>query len=408
MVYLDLPPAPRDDLEKAYLGCMPLYEEVVESLARTIRSELFQKRLSVTIKHRVKEFSSWYAKVLRVAASKDNNRSSIAVTDVLGIRVVCPFLEEVEQVSDILKQLFNIDEFEVKGADYPIYHFGYESVHFLISIPAEYVKNKNLPEDFIKEPVCEIQVRSILQEAWAEVEHELIYKSDFSPLDEPLKRKLAAINANLTLSDIMFQEIRDYQKDLHTALKQRRRDFYNRIRGESTFTVVGGSRKHEDKTHHPVLKDTVDNLLLKGLLAHNKGNFSEAVEIYSEILSRDIREDIRSIILTHRGMAYFSDNMFSPALEDFNRALELDPHYTRARYYRAIHARTRGRYEEACTDLDECIRIEPYNPEFLTARAETHAAAGDIEAAMLDCKSVLRIDPNFKPALRLLKELKEP
>ena len=186
----------------------------------------------MTVKFRVKEFSSWYAKVLRAAASDRNHTGSATVTDVLGIRIVCPFLEEVELVSDILRELFRVHEFEVKGADYPSHYFGYESVHFLIRIPGEFLEHRNLPPGFTDNPICEVQVRTILQEAWAEVEHELIYKSDFSPLDEPLKRKLAAINANLTLSDIMFQEIRDYQKNLHSALKQRRRDFYSLLRRE--------------------------------------------------------------------------------------------------------------------------------------------------------------------------------
>jgi putative GTP pyrophosphokinase len=70
-----------------------------------------------------------------------------------------------------------------------------------------------LPDDlanglsFLDPPVCEVQVRTILQDAWAEVEHELVYKAEFTPFDEPMKRKLAALNANLTLSDMLFQEI---------------------------------------------------------------------------------------------------------------------------------------------------------------------------------------------------------
>ena len=75
----------------------------------------------------------------------------------------------------------------------------------------------------------EVQLRTILQEAWAEVEHELVYKAEFTPFDEPMKRKLAALNANLSLSDIIFQEILDYQRRLTSELERRRSAFYGKI-----------------------------------------------------------------------------------------------------------------------------------------------------------------------------------
>ena len=83
------------------------------------------------------------------------------------------------------------------------------------------------------------------------------------------------------------------------------------------------------------------------------------------------------------------------------------PRTREARYYRAVHARMNGRFKDALKDLEECILLEPYNPEYLTARAETHAASGDFERASSECSGVLRIDPSFKPAARLLKELEE-
>ena len=63
--------------------------------------------------------------------------------------------------------------------------------------------------------VVEVQVRTILQDAWAEVEHELIYKSHFRfPNSDSIRKKLAAVNASLSLADMIFQEIRDAQKEM--------------------------------------------------------------------------------------------------------------------------------------------------------------------------------------------------
>ncbi len=103
--------------------------------------------------------------------------------------------------------------------------FGYESIHILIEVPADILSRFQLAESL----VCEIQVCTILQDAWAEVEHELVYKANFSPFDESLKRKLAALNATLTLSDTLFQEIRDYQRLLQSELKRRRETFIEQL-----------------------------------------------------------------------------------------------------------------------------------------------------------------------------------
>ncbi len=398
------------DLEKRYAACAPFYEEVLEKLVKSIRAAAAGNNLSATLRYRVKDFSSWYKKLLHRVPEEscDSADRHLRITDVLGIRIVCPFLEEVNQVSLMLQEIFTVREREIKGADYASGHFGYESEHFLIDVPPGFLPSKPIPEFFPKKPVCEIQIRTILQEAWAEVEHELVYKSEFSPLDKPLRRKLAALNANLTLSDIMFQEIRDYQKDLHTALKKRSWDFYKLIR------TNGGQddENHRRSTQTPEIsadpsKNTIDALLLQGLLLHNEGRYEKAIAIYSEILERELETRIRSIILVHRGMAFFSQGGTAEAAADFDQALRLDPGHSKARYYRAVQSRLDGHFEEAYRDLEACIRSDPYNLEYLTARAETALAAGDRESAAADCDTVLRIDPAFKPALRIREDLSD-
>ena len=99
----------------------------------------------------------------------------------------------------------------------------------MLDIPEEIKNQVEQEHSGLKVPnslVCEIQIRTILQDAWAEVEHELVYKSEFSPFDLPLRRKLASTNASLSLADIIFQEIRDYQTKLQREVDERRASFY--------------------------------------------------------------------------------------------------------------------------------------------------------------------------------------
>lgn len=399
---------PKDEIESSYNEFVPVFTKTLNSLTELIHTSASDRGLSVTIRLRVKSFSSWHSKFLRSINPGGKKKKSPVITDILGIRIICPFLAEVDLISKMLQELFIIEEHEVKGADLPYHHFGYESVHFLVAIPKSYHFTEFKDNRFLDNPVCEIQVRTILQEAWAEVEHELVYKSDFSPLDEPLKRKLAALNANLTLSDIMFQEIRDYQREFHSALKQRRKEFYRCISQDSEpeGKILSPVDMAEIQSESFSL-ETVDTLLLRGLLAHNRGGYNEAIEVYSNILLRDISDDIRAVILVHRGMSYFSSNMHDKAIDDFNKAIDLNPGQTKARYYRAVHARVNENFTEAFADIEKCIKAEPYNLEYLTARAETLAAAGDSDSAMEECRIILRMDPDFKPGRRLLTNLEK-
>ena len=397
MFLLNKPLPSKPNLQKLYNEQKTDLEETLKNLAEIISRNSSDNKMNNTIKFRVKSFSSLYDKILRIASETES--SKIQITDILALRIICPFLEDVDKVSKMVQNIFIVEEVEVKGADYPYHRFGYESVHFLIRIPEKYKYgkirgNKNAC-------ICEVQVRTILQDAWAEVEHEIIYKSDFSPLDEPLKRKLAALNANLTLSDITFQEIRDYQKELHKALKLRRKNFHNKIINESK--VSEDMQKNEIKNYAGF--ETLDSLLLKGLTAHNEEKYNEAVKIYTVILEKDIKNNIRTIIHVHRGMAFYSSGQIKKAMEDFDKALELEPDNTAARYYRAVHFRINKRFEDALKDLEKCIVKEPFNLDYLTARGETYYEAGDLERAVAELNYVLSLDNDFRPAAELLEKL---
>ena len=73
-------------------------------------------------------------------------------------------------------------------------------------------------------------LRTILQDAWAEVEHELIYKTSIDKVENTLRRKMIAINATLSLADLTFQEIRDYQKKRYREVQERHRKLMEKVR----------------------------------------------------------------------------------------------------------------------------------------------------------------------------------
>jgi ppGpp synthetase/RelA/SpoT-type nucleotidyltranferase len=268
--------------------------------------------------------------------------SIIYLTDMMGIRMICAFLEDINLAVEQLKKLFEVKEVEVKGAEKKFSEFGYESVHVLIKIPDSCMpkfegKFKNLKK-VSDEIVCEIQIRTILQDAWAEVEHELIYKTEFNPFDIPLRRKLASLNASLTLADITFQEIRDYQKKLQGELEERRNSFYALADDLLNEKIEKKKSKEDISRVTPFVQGTIDDLLLRAIHAHNEGQLEEAISIYSKILESVTEKDknVIAVIRKHRGMAYFSMNDYKKALQDFEVSLQFDPKAYRTHYYMGI------------------------------------------------------------------------
>ncbi len=375
----------RENLRKRYEAYADDLKTVLERLEARLRVVL--KISSVpTFKSRVKSFPSYYRKLLRILPEGiESNQDLPVISDIIGIRIICPFLQDLNEVERCLHDAFNVYEVERKGADRTFREFGYESTHVLLAIPPEIKRDLDLPEGLI----FEIQVRTILQDAWAEVEHELVYKSEFSPFDLPLKRKLASINASLSLADIIFQEIRDYQNKLNRELDQRRGQFYQKADTESDKgifeAVSAGSILDEDlEDIHPYVQGTIDDMILNAIEAHNKGDLVRAVLIYTKIIESGPNDTVLSIMYKHRGMAYFAQSKYQDALRDFELSAEKKPDNFRSYYYIGIVLCVLGRDEEAIQRYTQSLDLNHFQPYVYYRRAQSYFHQSMFSEALQD------------------------
>ncbi len=411
-----VPPAPpvspvpdRDQLSGEYHRLLPDLERALRKLQERVDSLAVTAGLSVTFKRRVKSFDSCYAKILR---RNPRPAELYHLTDLLGLRVICPFMEDQGRVEGLLEEAFSILERESKGEKLSYREFGYDSIHYLIDLPEDLAVPPSSPGG---QPVVEVQVRTILQDAWAEVEHELIYKADFTPYDEPLKRKLAALNANLTLSDIMFQEIRDYQRQLHQQLQTRRELFFEQLKRQTAELLPGeddaggeGEEEREEGSAQDLREAkpaTIDDLLLQGLYAHNRGDFQQAQAVYAAILERNPSPEVQAVIYIHRGMAGFSTGDYGRALEDFERGISLEPHNEKPYYYRGVIRMTTGNPEGAVRDFSASLERNPYQFSPLFSRAQAFYRLGSTARALEDCDAALKIKPDSRQAQRFRRRV---
>ncbi len=349
----------------------PNLECILFALETDIKSKL--KLISMpSYKSRVKDFSSYYRKLRKTNKLLADSRDILLLTDLIGIRIICTFLEDLALIENQLASLYDVVEIEKKGADRRFSEFGYESTHILIKIPNEIINDsvsleyaKSLPKNL----VCEIQIRTVLQDAWAEVEHELIYKAEFSPFDLPLRRKLYSMNATLNLAEILFQEIRDYQNKLNAELDQRRIEFYEQADVLSMSKIDADnvmsenfSPKNAITTGSPYVKGTIDDMVLDALQAHNIGNLDKAIIIYTKILDSKPQPNkiIMSVIYKHRGMAYFSQNKYKEAKSDFIFSTKHDANSFRSFYYAGIVCSVLNEDKEALKYFDKSLEINNY------------------------------------------------
>jgi putative GTP pyrophosphokinase len=374
----------------------------------------------ILVKARAKDFQSYYRKYLKLLrmnyargsetmfggypAAAQEAGEPVKITDLIGIRVVCPFIEELSLVEETLNRNFDIVEVERKGSDQTFREFGYQSVHLLITIPGDLTEKYGGAGC----DAAEIQVRTILQDAWAEVEHEIVYKAEFNPFDEPMKRKLAAVNASLALADTIFQEIRSYQRQLNGELEKRRGSFYKKVE-ESTDARIFA----RDAPAGPLLEaelvspitagKSIDDMLLLALSAHNRSRFSEAVNLYSRILDMDPNPSITSLIYKHRGMANFAQSQYQDAIADFTTAMELDNQSYKAAYYRGIVKSVLQQYQSAIEDFTLSLSIHPYQSFCHFRRAQAYYHIEDYTEALADCESALSLWPGSPAAASMEK-----
>jgi putative GTP pyrophosphokinase len=405
---------------RARLGITRELESRIEEMLKSLPSHIL-------VKARSKDFQSYYRKYLKLLRQQSSSRLSensdahtqyrpdeapekdgqTEITDLIGIRVVCPFIEDLSYVEEILNKNFNIIEVERKGSEQTFREFGYQSIHLLIAIPDD-IKEKYGDSGC---DVAEIQLRTILQDAWAEVEHEVVYKAEFNPFDEPMKRKLAAVNASLALADTIFQEIRSYQRQLNGELEKRRGSFYQKVEeitDSRIFTEDSASalsNKADSASAVDVTGKSIDDMLLLALSAHNGGRFSEAISLYSSILEADPGPSITSLIYKHRGMANFAQSRYQDAVDDFTKALELDGKSYKAAYYRGIVKSVLQQYHSAIEDFTLSLAIHPYQSFCHFRRAQAYYHIEDYTEALADCETALSLWPG-SPATTAMEKFR--
>ena len=193
------------------------YEDCLNYVENTVKNIIKSQSINVhEIVGRVKTIESLEGKVKR------KNYSNLAeITDLCGIRIITYFSDDVDKIAELISQEFEVDlenTIDKRKSEDPT-NFGYVSLHYVVGLreentsPTLYGRFKNIK--------LEIQIRTVMQHAWAEIEHDLGYKSK-EDIPDQYRRQFSRLAGLIELADDNFLQLKNninsYEQEIREKL----------------------------------------------------------------------------------------------------------------------------------------------------------------------------------------------
>ena len=184
---------------------LQLDNHVFELISQTLKQQGIELN---SIEHRIKTVESLAGKLERKG---EKYRQLSDITDLIGLRIVTFYTDDVDKVAAIISQLFDIDWSNSvdKRKLHDLNSFGYNSLHYIC----------NLHEGSFP---FEIQIRTALQHTWSAIEHDIGYKGAVK-LPPQYRRQFSRLAGMLELADDEFSRLRttmtEYRRQIQTLVK---------------------------------------------------------------------------------------------------------------------------------------------------------------------------------------------
>jgi putative GTP pyrophosphokinase len=167
-------------------------------------------REAVVVHSRVKSLTSFLRKLEKIDWPLFGYPTEV-ITDLIGARVICWFVDDCYGMLDYIQATtqFRIEPRSLEDYIRDPKPTGYRAIHLLADVSYDrvktYRKRRTLVEDKM---ICEIQIRTKLQDAWAEFTHEVHYKVP-AEFQADYETAIADIASRLAVEDMSALAVRD-------------------------------------------------------------------------------------------------------------------------------------------------------------------------------------------------------
>ncbi len=200
----------RKNATEQYAKKRQLYDEFAGEIKNILTETIETRNLKINaIQSRAKEEKSFGKKAMTPNEQNPEEpkykKPMSDITDLAEVRVITFFPSTVGEVCQLIQEEFEvIERVDHTASAQREQRLGYLSVHYLVRLGgnrrklSEYKKFDGL--------IAEIQVRTVLQHAWAEIEHDIRYKSA-STIPETISRRFMTLAGLLEIADREFEAI---------------------------------------------------------------------------------------------------------------------------------------------------------------------------------------------------------
>ncbi len=300
------------EIYEEYKSIYKIAEGLLNTYLHVIKSEYDREKVHGDIQFitsRIKSLDSIAIKLNNDGL--DFNLSNMnSINDIVGARIVCVDLDDVNRTIEMIKSMPNLRIINEKNyIDYPK-ESGYKSYHIIVEI--------DVPVNGVMIPVkAEIQVRTLLMDAWSSLEHELVYKNKNCSEDSVsellyFSHKLSVLES--TMLNIRNKEIGKRNEHTQRRIKKANKDAFNDYRFVyeiaadilNNYIEIAKSEYYKNDRNSAIQKpttprvksiDSIDRKLAKQDLEFNLTNINEKINdmVLSRIICLDL-DDVHEMV----------------------------------------------------------------------------------------------------------------
>ncbi len=279
-----------DEIVRYYETIRESFYDTALELKSWMEKIVCEKSLyTLTVNYRVKEPASVREKMIknsyyRIFSSKEE--SVYNIQDIIGLRIECKFVDDEKYVYDLISSLFD------KTEDH-IYYYSGENPHLRLKLSEKQPqKQKNgfdiykidgrLEEGAVKLNF-ELQIKSLVNIFWGEIEHKIVYKNNsYVVMDDLVQDNMVSIKENLNLIDRQLHQLyRRYKRDDNAHMRHRIRSIDSVLSKMIHDTIA--NKMTSSLGFATDFKKSCDAILQYILIENNAGDISDYGRVMLDI-----------------------------------------------------------------------------------------------------------------------------